>query len=89
MFQAVDNLVISGEEVMKLSEKKDFTGIFETFKLFNYEYKKKETGEMTFMKCVTSCLRLDNCNYFRHGNTTGGSINHLDVKDCTLWIPDP
>ena len=72
-----------------MSDKKDFTGLLETFELFDYEYEKKDIGEMNFMRCTTSCLRLDNCHYFKHGNITGSSINHSDIKDCTIWIPDP
>ena len=73
---------------MKLSQKKNHTGVFEEFELFNYDYEKKEIGNMNYMKCITSCLRLNNCHYFKHGNITGTLINHSDVKDCTIWIPD-
>ena len=74
---------------MRLSEKKDFTGLFEEYELFDYDYRKTDIGSMNFMNCLATCLKNNNCKYFKYGNTTGSYINYSEMKNCTIWTPDP
>ena len=71
---------------MKLLGKKEFTGVFEKYDLINYDFTKTEVGEMNFMKCLMACLKTDDCQYFKHGNTIT-NINYSNVGGCAIWTP--
>ena len=70
--------------LLKLLEKKEFTGMFEKDELLTSNLTKTGFGEMNFMKCVMACLKRDGCYYFKHGDITT-NIDYSVVKDCTIW----
>ena len=71
---------------MRLTDRRHFTGMFEKYSLLAHNHRKMEVGQMKYMMCIGTCLRMNSCDYFKHGNETAvANINHDDVKDCAIW----
>ena len=79
-------LLFSDENIMRLIERQGFTGIFQKNGQPPHNYTKTEVGQMKYMSCILTCLKINNCHFFKHGNETKDSdINHFDVKHCVMW----
>ena len=66
----ISDIFFSEGNMMGLTEKQGFTGKFKKNTRLPSSYREVNVGQMKYLTCAATCLKMNNCHFFRHGNET-------------------